>query len=149
MQTLVVDNLVGQVLGTYRVERLMGQGRVNAVYLARHLENESSVAVTLYILPEKFSSEARQRFMQRFRKEGSALVALRHEHILPVHDFGEYQGYPYLVTPYMMNGSLADLLKREGRLEHEYVGEILEPIVAGLEYAHARKVVHGTLKPAN
>jgi serine/threonine protein kinase/Rieske Fe-S protein len=149
MQTVVVDNLVGQVLGTYRVERLMGQGRVNAVYLARHLENESTVAVTLYILPEKFSSEARQRFMQRFRKEGSALVALRHEHILPVHDFGEYQGYPYLVTPYMMNGSLADLLKREGRLDHEYVGEILEQIVAGLEYAHARKVVHGTLKPAN
>jgi len=149
MQTLVVDNLVGQVLGTYRVERLMGQGRLNAVYLARHLENDSSVAVTLYILPESFSSEARQRFMQRFRKEGSALVALHHEHILPVHDFGEYQGYPYLVTPYMMNGSLADLLKKEGRLEHERVLEILEQIVAGLEYAHARKVIHGTLKPAN
>ena len=56
MQTLVVDNLVGQVLGNYRVERLMGQGRLNAVYLARHLEHESNVAVTLYILPEKLSS---------------------------------------------------------------------------------------------
>src|SRR2546430_11992594 len=147
MQTAVVDHLVGQVLGTYRVERLMGQGRLNAVYLARHLEHESSVAVTLYILPERFSAEARQRFMQRFRKEGAALVALRHEHILPVHDFGEYQGYPYLVTPYMMHGSLADLLKKEGRLGHERVGAILEQVVAGLEYAHARKVVHGTLKP--
>jgi len=149
MQTVVVDQLVGQVLGNYRVEHLMGQGRVNAVYLARHLENESSVAVTLYILPEKYSSEARQRFLQRFRKEGASLVALRHEHILPVHDFGEYQGYPYLVTPYMMNGSLADLVKNEGRLGHERVVEILEHIVAGLEYAHASNVVHGTLKPAN
>src|SRR6266700_2413799 len=149
MQTVVVDHLVGQVLGTYRVERLMGQGRLNAVYLARHLEHESSVAVTLYLLPETLSPEARQRFTQRFRKEGSALVALRHEHILPVHDFGEYQGYPYLVTPYMMHGSLADLLKQEGRLEHERVAELLEHIVAGLEYAHASNVVHGTLKPAN
>ncbi len=149
MQRLSVDRLVGQVLGNYRVEQLLGRGRLNAVFLARNVATQKQGALTLFMIPDSFSSDARTRFLQRFHKASAALVALRHEHILPVYEGGEYIGYPYLVTPYMMNGSLADIIKRKGRLAHERVRDILEQIVAGLEYAHSKGVIHGTLRPSN
>jgi serine/threonine protein kinase/Rieske Fe-S protein len=149
MQTLLIDRIVGQTLGNYRVERLMGQGRLSAVYLAQSVLTGMNGALTLFIIPERFSNDAYNRFMQRFRKEAGALTALQHLHLLPVHEYGEHQRYPYLVTPYMTNGSLADILKRQGRCDHTYVLDILEQVVEGLEYAHRKGVIHGTLKPSN
>lgn len=149
MQASSLEQFVGQTLGNYHVERLLGQGRLNAVYLARNLRSQDLGALTLFMMPASFSQDARYRFIERFRKEATILAALRHPHLLPVHEYGEFQGYPYLVTPYMMNGSLADVLKREGPCDHETALEILEQIGAGLEYAHSKGVIHGTLKPAN
>ena len=149
MQTLLVDRLVGQTLGNYRVERLMGQGRLSAVYFAQNTLTGLNGALTLFLVPEHFSQDAHARFIQRFRKEAAALTSLQHPHVLPVHEYGEHQGYPYLVTPYMTNGSLADIIKRQGRCEYTDVLDILEQMVAALEYAHRKGVIHGTLKPSN
>jgi serine/threonine protein kinase/Rieske Fe-S protein len=149
MQTLSVDRVVGQSLGSYRVERLLGHGRLSAVYLAQNMSTGTNGALTLFILPERFSPEARQRFMQRFHKEARALTSLQHAHLLPIYEYGEHQGYPYLVTPYMTNGSLADVLKRKGRCDHLEVLDILEQVTPALEYAHRKNVIHGTLKPSN
>jgi serine/threonine protein kinase/nitrite reductase/ring-hydroxylating ferredoxin subunit len=149
MQISSLDQLVGQNLGVYRVERLLGRGHVNAVYLAYHARQNSPVALVMFVLPEKFSLEARRYFLLRFRQEASKLTALRQPHILPVYDYGEYAGSPYLVTPYMTNGSLADLLKRRGRFHYVDVLDILQQVAAGLAYAHRKGVFHGALKPAN
>jgi serine/threonine-protein kinase len=149
MQISSLDQLVGQDVGTYRVERLLGHGQINAVYLAYHSTHNSPVALMTFILPEKFSFETRQYFLLRFRKEAARLTTLEHTHIMPVHDYGEYAGSPYLVTPYMTNGSLTNVLKRRGRLHHTEVLDILQQIVAGLAYAHAKGVFHGALKPSN
>ncbi len=126
----------------YQVERLLGRGRVNAVFLAQHPAHKNPVALTTFIVPEQFSSESRQRF----RKEAARLTALRHPHLLPVYEYGEHLGHLYLITPYIASGSLADLLKRRGRLHHAEVLNVLQPVVAGLAYAHERGLVHGTLK---
>jgi len=149
MQTPSVDQLVGQVLGNYHLERFLGKGRLNAVYLARHLESQRTDALALYLIPERFSIDARNLFLARFRKEAAAITTLDHPHILPVYAHGEYGGYPYLVTPYMMQGSLADTLKTKGRCDHVFVLPILEQLVDGMTYAHNRGFIHGTLKPAN
>ncbi len=149
MQALSVDRLVGQTLGNYHVERLMGQGRLSAVYFAQNALTGINGALTLFIVPDRFAQDARARFIQRFRKESTALTALQHAHVLPVHEYGECQGHPYLVTPYMTNGSLADVIKSQGRYEYTDVLDILEQIVEGLEYAHRKGVIHGTLKPSN
>ncbi|HZT99231.1 MAG TPA: protein kinase [Ktedonobacteraceae bacterium] len=149
MQTLSTDELVGKTIGTYHVERLLGRGRLSAVYLARHPVENTTVALTTILIPEHFSSETRDRFMARFTKEALALTALQHPHILPVYAYGEQYGYPYLVTPYMMHGSLADVLRQQDHCTPAYVQRILEQVAAGLEYAHKKGVIHGTLKPAN
>ena len=149
MQALSLDQLVGQTLDGYRVERLLGKGRLNAVYLAQNLATRRTDALTLYLVPESFPPESSQRFLKRFLKGATAVSALQHPHILPVYAFGEYQGSPYLVTPYTMHGSLADELKNRGRYEHPEVLQILKQVASGLEYAHKKGYVHGTLKPSN
>jgi len=143
------DPFTGQNVGVYRVERLLGRGQVNAVYLAYHSVQNSPVALMTLVLPETFSFDARQRFLQRFQKEAAKITALRQPHILPVHDYGEYAGYPYLITPYMTNGSLADMLKRRGRFQRAEVLDMLQQVATGLSYAHGKGIFHGALKPAN
>lgn len=149
MQTLSVDQLIGQKVGKYRIERLLGRGRLSAVYLAQSLLTRRTDALTLYIVPDRFAPDARQRFLTRFLKEASVVSALQHRHILPIYEYGEQAGHPYLVTPYMMNGSLADMIKRQGPHTHTDGLTILEQVAAGLENAHSRGHIHGTLKPAN
>jgi serine/threonine protein kinase/Rieske Fe-S protein len=149
MQTLSINQLAGQTLGNYRIERFLGQGRLNAIYLARNLAEEQRLdALTVYRVPERFSPEARMRFLLRFRKEATVITSLEHPHILPVYDHGEVAGNPYLVTPYMMHGSLADLLKRHGKYSHSSILPILEQLVSGLAYAHSKGFIHGTLRPS-
>jgi serine/threonine protein kinase/nitrite reductase/ring-hydroxylating ferredoxin subunit len=148
MQTVSSNQLAGQVLGNYRIERFLGQGRLNAIYLARNLTEQRLDVLTFYIIPEHFSSEARMRFLLRFRKEAAAITSLDHPHILPVYDHGELAGNPYLVTPYLMHGSLVDLLKRRGKYDHNAILPILEQISSGLAYAHSNGFIHGILRPS-
>lgn len=149
MQTVLVDQLVGQTIGAYRVERLLAHGKLSAVYLAQQPSAREPVALTTFIIPEQFSRGARERFLARFRQDASILVALRHRHLLPVYAYGEQYGYPYLVTPYMMHGSLADVLKQRGRCTPAYALHVLEQIAASIDYAHSQGIVHGALKPSN
>ncbi|WP_069803462.1 protein kinase domain-containing protein [Thermogemmatispora onikobensis] len=148
-ETQQEDLLVGQMVGGYRVEQLLSKGRVSAVYLARHSVSGVPVAVTAIIIPEDFSVRARNRFIRRFTQVATALLELDHPHILPIYDFGEQLGYPYLISPYVTDGSLAHVLKRDGRCAPSYALEVLQQVAAGLDYAHARGIVHRALKPAN
>ncbi len=149
MQTVSTDQLVGQTVGHYVVKSLLGRGRLSAVYLAQHPAQKHTVALTTFIIPDRFTSDMRTRFTQRFTREAATLTSLSHRNLLPIHEYGEQFGYPYLVTPYMTNGSLADVLQQQGRCTPTYVLEVLEQVAAGLDYAHRKGVVHGTLKPAN
>ena len=149
MQTVSTDQLVGQTVGHYTVKSLLGRGRLSAVYLAQHPAQNQSAALTTFIVPDRFTRDAHTRFTQRFTREAAALTALSHRNLLPIHEYGEQFGYPYLITPYMANGSLADTLKQQGRCTPAYVLEVLEQVAAGLDYAHRKGVFHGTLKPSN
>ena len=149
MQILSEEQLVGQTIGNYRIEHLVGKGQLTAVYLARHLREQRIDALTLYLMPDSFSNDSHALFLTRFRKEAALITTLDHPYILPVYTHGEVAGRPYLVTPYMMHGSLSDLIKQQGRVEHGQVRQLLHQIVGGLSYAHTRGFIHGTLKPAN
>ncbi len=149
MQTVSTDQLVGQTVGHYNVKSLLGRGRLSAVYLAQNPAQNHAAALTAFIVPDRFTAEARTRFTQRFTREAAALTALSHRNLLPILEYGEQFNYPYLITPYMTNGSLADILKQKGRCTPAYALEVLEQVAAGLDYAHRKGIVHGTLKPAN
>ncbi len=141
--------MLRNALGHYSVRSLLVRGRLSVIYLAQHPAQKSTAALTTFILPERFTTETRSRFTQRFTKEAAALTSLSHRNLLAIYEYGEQFGYPYLVTPYMTNGSLADILKQRGRCTATYVLEVLEQVAAGLDYAHRKGIIHGTLKPSN
>jgi serine/threonine protein kinase len=149
MQTVSVDQLVGKTLGDYKVERLLGRGKLSTVYLAQQRSQNRTAMITTFTIPESLSAQARERFTTRFTQVGSALVKLNHPHILPIYDCGVQFGSPYLVTSFVKGGSLAQVLKQQPRFTPEQALEMLKQMAAGLDYAHSQGAVHGILNPAN
>lgn len=76
------------------------------------------------------------------------MANLQHSHILPIHDYGEADGYTYIVMPFVKSGTLADLLKSQ-RLSLAQAGRIISQISDALDYAHSRGLVHRDIKPSN
>ncbi|HEX3641675.1 MAG TPA: serine/threonine-protein kinase, partial [Ktedonobacteraceae bacterium] len=144
---LAVHDFVGQIVGSYQVEHVLDTGQTTVRYLARHLERNYPVAITMYVFPETLSHQARRRFMARFEQIASKLVTLRHLHLLPVYNYGEYLGAPYVVTAAGTGESLAHVLKQQCPCTPRFTMHILKQITEGLEYAHQHDIIHGALKP--
>ena len=144
------DNYLGQVLDEkYRLERLLGQGGMGAVYLAVHLGTERYVALKL-ITPQFMRNE---EFVQRFKREARAAGRLRHPNVVDVTDFGfarvRSENVAYLVMEYLDGCTLGDVLKEETRLPLEWVVDILEQVSSAVHEAHQQGIVHRDLKPEN
>lgn len=129
--------------GRYRVIRLINSGGMADVYLAYDPELEREVAVKAPRLEGRSGD-----ILNRFRDEAKAVAALNPTYIIPVTDYGEARGRPYLVMPYMPRGSLADRLEK-GTYTPRQALPIIVRIAAGLDHAHARKVIHRDVKPGN
>jgi serine/threonine protein kinase len=145
-----LQDYVGQVLDEkYRLERLLGQGGMGAVYLATHLGTERYVALKL-ITPQFMSNK---EFVERFKREARAAGRLRHPNVVDVTDFGftEMGGerLAYLVMEYLDGCTLGDVLSEEGRLPLEWVVDILEQVCSAVHEAHQQGIVHRDLKPEN
>jgi len=144
------DEYLGKVLDAkYRLERLLGQGGMGAVYLAVHLGTERFVALKL-ITPQFMRNE---EFVQRFKREARAAGRLRHPNVVDVTDFGfasvHGENVAYLVMEYLDGCTLGDVLKEETRLPLEWVVDILEQVSSAVHEAHQQGIVHRDLKPEN
>ncbi len=145
-----LDGYVGQVLDDkYRLERLLGQGGMGAVYLATHLGTERYVALKL-IAPQFMRNE---EFVERFKREARAAGRLRHPNVVDVTDFG-FSGdgadrVAYLVMEYLDGCTLSDVLSEENRLPLYWVVDILEQVCSAVDEAHQQGIVHRDLKPDN
>jgi serine/threonine-protein kinase len=149
MLPVPVEQLVGQMVGKYRIVNMLGSGTMNAVYIAQQPGSDQAVMLTAFIIPPTLSPKARDLFRKRFAQEAIALARLTHPHILPLSDFGEQFGYPYFVTPQVTAGSVAQRLKEQSRFTPMQTLAILKPVADALDYAHSKGVVHGSLKPVN
>ncbi|HEY4385812.1 MAG TPA: serine/threonine-protein kinase, partial [Ktedonobacteraceae bacterium] len=149
MQTLPVEELVGRTVGSSRLVRLLGHGKLSAVYEAQQPEQNRTVMITLFLVPDTLSQDAYEHFLARFKQEAISLAQLSHPALLPVYDFGAYLGYPYLVTPFVNKMPLATLLKQRGHFSPQEMLRILQQIASCLDYAHSQNVIHGTLSATN
>ena len=133
-----------QKIDRYEIKALIGQGGMATVYRAYDPRFEREVAIKL--MPKAFLYEP--DFRTRFIREAKTIALLEHPNIVPVYDFGEDQGQPYLVMRLMNGGSLSDKLEN-GPLPKTEVLKIMERIGSALDEAHRRGIVHRDLKPAN
>jgi len=146
---LRVDQLAGGTLGEYRVERLLVQGQLGAVYLGQHMLQGHPVTITTFNFPAGIAAQARERFNTRLAHEGAVLTRLKHPNILPIYTCGEQADYAYLVTSFVKVASLAQALKEQVRFTPEQTLSVLRQVAAGLDYAQRNDVVHGVLSLAN
>jgi hypothetical protein len=134
----------GETLGRYRLEEAVGQGGMAVVYRAVDTVLGRTVAVKL--IRPAFTGDA--QFLERFLQEARLVASLDHPNILPVYDFGEHDGKPYLVLPFLQGGTLGGRL--EGRPQTlPRAAAWLVQLGGALDAAHARGVLHRDVKPGN
>src|SRR5918994_6749645 len=145
-----LEHYVGEVLDEkYRLEHLLGQGGMGAVYLATHLGTERAVALKL-IAPQFMRND---EFVERFKREARAAGRLRHPNVVDVTDFGfaqtENGQVAYLVMEYLDGCTLGEILEEEKNLPVSWTLDILEQVCSAVHEAHTQGIIHRDLKPDN
>lgn len=137
-------SLIGQTLGQYQIIAQLGHGGMATVYKAYHLRLDRYVAVKV-VHPMFTQDEA---FLARFEREAQIVARLDHPHIVPIYDFDEYQGQPYLVMKFIEGATLKSILA-EKTLSLADILKLVPPIADALDYAHRQGVLHRDIKPSN
>jgi eukaryotic-like serine/threonine-protein kinase len=134
----------GTKLGPYEIQSPLGAGGMGEVYRARDARLGREVAIK--VLPESFAKDNDR--LRRFQQEAQAVAALNHPNIVSIHDFGEYEGAPFLVSELLEGQTLRETLEA-GPLPVRRVVEYALGIAQGLAAAHDKGIVHRDLKPEN
>ncbi len=141
-----VDELIGQRIGRYQCNALLGSGAMGRVYLARHVDLHRNCA--LKILPPKLV-ESDAAYVERFANEGRAAAALNHPNIVTVHAIGEDRGYHFLEMEFVAGQSLRKLVEDDGPQNPVRATSLALRIAEGLAAAHLAGILHRDLKPDN
>lgn len=134
----------GSQVGQYVIEEKLGQGGMATVYKARHQRLDRLVAIK--VLHPAFKDD--ESFLRRFTREAQVVARLEHPNIVPVYDFAEFEGHPYLVMRYVDGETLKDAESR-GQLSLTEINRIAQGVAAALDYAHGQGVLHRDVKPSN
>ncbi|MHB1318437.1 MAG: protein kinase domain-containing protein, partial [Anaerolineae bacterium] len=145
-----MEGLVGTVLdNTYRIEKLLGQGGMGAVFRAQDVALNRAVAIK--VMHSHIAQQ--QGFRERFMQEARAIAALDHPGIVQIYTFSRDPKLLYIVMAFIPGQNLQDwlhLLSERGMvLALPESLAIVEQISEALGYAHARGVFHRDIKPGN
>ncbi|MEO7021696.1 MAG: protein kinase [Ktedonobacteraceae bacterium] len=149
MTTTRGQHLLGKEIGSCVLEKLLGYGGTSAVFLACSRTSGELVAVKVFLPRSTLDGQMRKSFYRRFLREAEAVSQLDHPSILPIYAYGEHEGLPYIIMPYMVGGTLSEHVKRQGPLSLHETLHYLEQIGAALDYAHTQGCIHCDVKPAN
>jgi eukaryotic-like serine/threonine-protein kinase len=136
----------GQQFDQYQLIEKLGHGGMATVYKAFDTRLERDVAIKV-VRKESIPPEHLDRILKRFEREAKALAKFIHPNIVPVHDYGEFDGAPYLVMAYLPGGTLKDRIGKAIPVQQALNWVI--PIASALSYAHQRGVIHRDVKPSN
>ena len=136
--------LNGQDIGGYELLAFIGAGGMGEVYKA--LDKNLERPVALKLLPTHLTHDAER--LRRFRAEARAASSLNHPHILVVHDFGDFNGRPFIVTEFVEGQTLRERIHAAPVAVAEALS-ISTQMASALAAAHARGIVHRDVKPEN
>ena len=141
-----MSDLSGQYIGRYHILEQLGQGGMAVVYKAydTRLEREAAVKV---IRMQSFAPDVVEHMRKRFEREAKSLARLEHPNIVPIYDYGEFEGSPYLVMRFINGGTLKHQTGRP--MPYSNAAHLLAPMARALAYAHSQNVIHRDVKPAN
>jgi serine/threonine protein kinase len=134
----------GEVVGQYQIVSQLGQGGMATVYKAYHAKLDRYVAIK--VLHPAFQEDP--NFLTRFEREAQIVAKLEHPNIVPVYDYSEHQGQPYLVMKFLQGRTLKNIL-REKPLPLAEIVRLMSAVGSALTYAHDMGVLHRDIKPSN
>jgi eukaryotic-like serine/threonine-protein kinase len=133
----------GTTIGTYRLDRQLGEGGMGTVYRATDTKLNRAVAIK-FVSADMADASARRRF----QREAQLASSLNHPHILTVYDAGELEGRQYLVSELVDGGTLRDWSNASPRSWQDVV-ELVIGLADGLATAHEAGILHRDVKPEN
>ena len=143
------DDLIGAMLGHYRILAPLGQGGMARVYRAHQENLDREVAVK--VLPPWYATD--RNFVDRFKQEARVVARLSHANIVMVHDAGEQDGHIYIVMQLVDGGTLKQLLDQfqaeDKTMDVAEANRIFKQLASALSYAHERGIIHRDVKPVN
>ncbi len=149
---LAAELTVAQRMGSYQLQRRLGEGGMGEVWFAKH-ELLSRPAAIKFVLPAALAARSvagAQLVLERFEREVQATAALRSPHTIQVYDYGSTdEGVLYYVMEFLDGVDLQELVLRFGPLSVGRVVHILEQACHSLGEAHAAGLIHRDVKPAN
>jgi len=138
--------LEGQVIGSYTLDRLLGQGGMGAVWLAHRSDGRYDARVAIKLLNPALLGPGG---IERFRREAQALGRLTHDHIARLVDAGVTPGgQPYLVLDYV-EGEAINRWCEQRALDVRARVRLFLDVLAAVAHAHAKLILHRDLKPSN
>ncbi len=136
----------GDLIGVrYRIEKVLGQGGMGAVFAAVNQATGRAVAIK-WMLPGAARS---QESVARFLAEARATAKIEHPNVIQILDVGQDGAAPFLVMERLRGCSLADRLERHGRMTPAETLSVLIPACRGVAEAHTEGIIHRDLKPDN
>src|SRR5215831_1385627 len=139
--------MIGRVfLGRYETVRVLGEGGMGRVYLAKQIDLGRQVVVK--VMHDHIASDP--KFCERFQRETLLMARFQHPYAVTLYDasLNDPQG-PCIIMEYIRGVALDALLKRNGRLTPNRVGRLLGQLCEVLQAAHSQGMIHRDLKPAN
>jgi serine/threonine protein kinase len=139
-----VESTTAQLIGQYRILEPIGQGGMASVFKAYHPKLDRVVAIKM--IHQNFLDD--ESFVARFEREAQIVARLEHPNIVPVYDYAEHNGLPYLVMKFVEGSNLKSVLSG-GPLMFSDVAHVMNAISSALDYAHSQGILHRDIKPSN
>jgi len=134
----------GTMVSHYRIIEKIGAGGMGEVYLAEDTELNRKVA--LKFLPLHLCQD--EDYRKRFTREAQAAAKLNHPNIVTIHEVGEFNSRPFIVTEFVGGRTLSDLIGSKSLAPSEIINIIIQ-VCEGLEDAHTAGIIHRDIKPSN
>jgi predicted Ser/Thr protein kinase len=131
--------------GRYRIEKIIGQGGMGAVYQAYDTVLGRTVALKVPFL----SGPQANLIKARFLREAQAAAALSHPNLCPIHDLGEIDGVPFLTMTFIRGEPLSRRIGPQGMAQVREAVLLVRKAALALQQAHQAGVIHRDLKPSN
>lgn len=136
---------VRTLLGQYQIERLLGEGGMSQVFLARDETLGRSVA--LKVLHKELSRD--KKLTDSFEREAKITASINHPNVVKVYTVGADYGYFFIAMELMDNVSLEEMITNQGRVPEKQVMQIACDVTNGLEAAFKAGLIHRDIKPGN
>ncbi|MBA3464981.1 MAG: protein kinase [Deltaproteobacteria bacterium] len=132
----------GVRINQYEMIKMIGEGGMGTVFLARDLRLGRRVAI-------KFLQSNQEELTQRFLVEARTTARCQHDNIVVIYEVGEHNGAPYIVLEFLNGKPLTELTQNGQKLPYARAVEIMVSILRALQCAHEHGIVHRDLKPDN